>query len=259
MTDLRLSDNQGMATDLKGDGSPLLVTFGGVATQPGAPMFEFFKITADGLPGQRVFLRDHGRGWYHHGVWGVADSIPGVHAWLHDRIRESRASRVVFIGNSAGGYAALLFGGMLHDLVDEVHAFAPQSFLTPALRRRYRDDRWADQIGNVPPDSPYGDLKGLALPGRAHVHFSVLDRLDTAHALRLRGRVTLHAYQSVEAHSLVKDLRADGRLRQLIERSLTTGGANGWRGDVRVPRTVARPAVLARRARAYAARRRAVR
>jgi hypothetical protein len=92
MTDLRLSDNQGMATDVRGDGSPLLVTFGGVAIQPGAPMFEFFKITADGLPGQRVFLRDHGRGWYHHGVWGVADSIPGVHAWLHDRIQESQAA-----------------------------------------------------------------------------------------------------------------------------------------------------------------------
>ena len=45
------------------------------------------------------------------------------------------------LGSSAGGYAALLFGRLLE--ADEVHAFGPQTFISPSLRLRYSDNWWS--------------------------------------------------------------------------------------------------------------------
>jgi acetyl esterase/lipase len=59
------------------------------------------------------------------------------------RSADAGVERTVTVGSSAGGYAALLFGHLLE--VDEVLAFASQTFLDPALRDRHGENRhlWA--------------------------------------------------------------------------------------------------------------------
>ena len=47
------------------------------------------------------------------------------------------------MGNSAGGYAAILFGLLLK--VDKVVAFSPQTFFGPFKNLINRDFRWAKQ------------------------------------------------------------------------------------------------------------------
>ena len=46
---------------------------------------------------------------------------------MNELICESNAKKVVFLGNSAGGYAAILFGVLLQ--VDSVYAFSPPTLL----------------------------------------------------------------------------------------------------------------------------------
>ena len=49
----------------------------------------------------------------------------------HLRTITAMATEVVMVGNSAGGFGALLFGALLGW---EVHAFTPQTFIDPGLR-----------------------------------------------------------------------------------------------------------------------------
>ena len=120
----------GMRLDRSQDPDPLrtslLVTFGGVWATGAQPGFEFVSTAAD-LPGSALFLTDIDQVWYQSGVRGVGSSIPEVAAFLRGVIDDNGFDRIVMIGNSAGGYAALLFGALVG--ADVVHAFSPQTEL----------------------------------------------------------------------------------------------------------------------------------
>src|SRR5581483_3355776 len=90
-------------------GAPLLVAFGGVAAGLGIPPFEFMRLTGE-LPVGRVFLRDLRQAWFQKGIADVGPRPADIAARLQALIDDLEPSRVVFTGNSAGAYAALLFG-----------------------------------------------------------------------------------------------------------------------------------------------------
>ncbi|MHC5544551.1 hypothetical protein ACYOEI_40490, partial [Singulisphaera rosea] len=124
-------------------------------------------------------------------------------------------SEVITIGQSMGGYAAVLFGMLLN--ADRIVAFGPLSHLDPAEAERYGDRRFLpvmQQLRDDPPKSGYSDLvelgKALDYRGDLHVLFGthpgiddgVSGNLDALHAFRLARlpHVTLHPYpQSVHA------------------------------------------------------------
>lgn len=114
-----------------GDGtsesSTLLVTFGGCALKAGGILpFEFLGIVSKNFPDlDTYFYIDKNMCWYHQGILGLTEDIQSTVAELSDRI--SSYDRVVFMGGSAGGYAAILFGSLLN--VDYVVAFNPQTDL----------------------------------------------------------------------------------------------------------------------------------
>src|SRR5262245_37470221 len=95
--------------DLSPESQTLLVLFGGIAGGVSIPVFEFFRVR-EGYPSKRVFLRDPRRSWYQLGIPGVGDTALAVKSMLDDTIARSRANRVVMVGASAGGFAAMLFG-----------------------------------------------------------------------------------------------------------------------------------------------------
>jgi acetyl esterase/lipase len=138
-----------------------------------------------------------------------------------ERLREitADAEEVVMIGNSAGGYAALLFGALLGA---EVHAFSPQTFIDPALRQLHEDTHWSlflDALGDDL-DSRYADLLPLLAQGDGpfHVYYPAAERIDALHAERLADltQVTLHAFY-YGGHGLVRALRAVGWLRSFVD------------------------------------------
>jgi hypothetical protein len=213
-----------VAVDFAPEGSSLLVAFGGVAGALGMPPFEFFN-TATALPCKKIFVRDLRQAWYHGGMAGVGDSLGAIADHLGARIRESGATRTVFVGNSMGGYAALLFGTLLRP--DAIHAFSPQTFIDRWQRLRHWDRRWSKQMRGVygarSREPGYFDLRpvleraeGMVVP---HVHYCESDRLDTVHARRMEGLVTLSAYPT-GGHSVIRHLRDSGLLRKFITEAL---------------------------------------
>ena len=214
----------GIVADLDADSDVLLIAFGGIAGGLALP-FEFVRSTAD-LSVKTIFVRDLMQSWYHRGAIDVGDDVDSVASHLSELVAASGAQRVVAVGNSAGGYAALLFACLTE--IHDAHAFSPQTFITPDLRARHGDHRWEPQLSELARsgclDSRYADLRAV-LRGSAgtayHVYYSAGEPLDVAHAEHLDGldAVTLHPFE-VGGHKLIKGLRDSGRLRSLLENVL---------------------------------------
>ena len=215
-----------MVADFSANSDTLLVAFGGIAAGIGMPPFEFFRLVND-LSVKKLFVRDLEQAWYHRGLPGIATDIHGAAKYLAELIAEQGVGRTVFVGNSMGGYAAILFGTLLQANV--AHAFAPQTFLDKTSRMLSLDRRWRGQIRKLQRtpniDASLLDLRRLLSQTQSgietHVHFSALHRLDCIHAQRLRAtaNVTLHSYP-LDGHNLVRHLRDTGVLRTLLLQSL---------------------------------------
>src|SRR4051794_20462937 len=189
----RLEDDQrGMVVDPQPSSSALLVAFGGIAHRLAMPPFEFFRL-ASALEVNKVFLRDLDESWYHCGVRGMSADVDSTAAALQRIVRETGAERVVFTGNSAGGYASLLFG-VLSPTPVTVHAFSAQTFLGRRARLLSLDHRWQKQmrrVQRIDGGSPTMDLRkvisGTESRSALHLHYGRSHRLDRPHAPRRRG------------------------------------------------------------------------
>lgn len=219
-------DAQPVAADFSSPSKTLLVAFGGIAKGLGVPPFEFFRM-AEKLQTKRMFVRDIDQAWYQRGLSGVSHDILSTADYLRRVIEPLRVARTVFVGNSMGGYAAMLFGSLLN--VHEVHAFSPQTYLGFWQRLLTLDRRWRQQIRSIQRDrqvkKSYFDLKNILAdsPRRTvmHVHFADQHRLDSIHGHRLANlpSVVLHPYPH-RGHNLIKRLRKDGTLQSILDDAL---------------------------------------
>jgi hypothetical protein len=223
----------GLRCDFTPDSSRLVITFGGLpgrqlahgsfAEEPGAA-FEFAQSLRR-VPVKKMFVRDHAAAWYHRGVRDAGPDIDSVAAYLRGLVADAAVDDVVLIGNSAGGYAALLFGALLGG---EVHAFSPQTFIDPKLRERHGDNRWSGFIEAIGDrmDSRYADLVPVLETGtgRFHVYYPSAGP-DVIHAERLDHlhQVALHQIEC-GGHALVRRLRRSGWLQAFVD-SVGTGTA----------------------------------
>jgi hypothetical protein len=163
-----------------------------------------------------AFLRDHHSAWYHRGVAGVGDSIDAVAEYLREFVRQ--VDETVLIGGSAGGFGAILFGSLLSL---EVHAFMPQTFIDPELRRRHNDTRFKQAINGLGADMDmrYADLRPVVERADApiNIYYPALHELDRIHAEHLGDleNVTLHGFDW-DSHLLMRELRDRGWLEPFI-------------------------------------------
>ena len=219
--------------DMETDSRTLLVLFGGIAGGVSMPVFEFFRLASE-LPVKKVFLRDPRRAWYQRGTPGIGDSSASVQRFLEAAIERAEADRVVMVGASAGGFAALLYGTQC--AVDEVMAFSPQTFIDSDNRRRAGDSRWEEQIDalhvamvDFPPTLDLLDVLPLEDgKTRYQVHVSSDDALDLVHARRIIGRGGVRVVEHERGgHRLVKTLRDRGLLQPMLLQALS-GCSDGF-------------------------------
>lgn len=201
----------------------LLVTFGGISQGFSGPAFEFFKSLKD-VDCDKIFIRDFKQAWYHNGIDNKIKSIEELKKWLQNTIAENEYQNVCFMGNSMGGYAAMLLGTLLN--VNTIMSFAPQSYINPFNRILNRDFRWRKQMSFIY-KSPtkvkeYFDLKSFFKKHNQYnsdikIYYSTNHRLDKNHAERLTEikNVSLFPF-SKGGHGVAKDLRDSGELHNIL-------------------------------------------
>jgi hypothetical protein len=196
----------------------LLIAFAGLRGRMGIPAFEFMKMTeAYGV--KRLFLRDQQRCWYHRGIPDFGSSIDEVADRLCEHIAEQKIQRVVTVGNSLGGYAALLFGWLLN--ADVAVAFAPTTVV--GMRRILIGDFGIMKYWTLSEffaatrslDPRYSDLKAVFKTRRVKTQFSIYyssqNVNDSRHSQRMRMPNVSLFPQPESAHNMAKVLR-DGNL-----------------------------------------------
>jgi hypothetical protein len=121
------------------DASVVVIAFTGGAAKLMLPVYEFFDTTKS-LGYSRILLRDQYHRHYHRGIDNQRPDFPSLIGYLREEIERLSPKKILCIGTSSGGYAAIRAG---HELgADYVHAFAPQTGDLPAglgaPKRRYR-------------------------------------------------------------------------------------------------------------------------
>jgi hypothetical protein len=79
---------------------------------------------------KHIFIRDVYKQWYLHGINTKLNSLEKLAEFLKEA---TKGYDCIFIGSSAGGYAAVLLGSMLR--VNKIYAFNNQFFLTDLLEK----------------------------------------------------------------------------------------------------------------------------
>jgi len=150
-------------------GAPLLISFAYVGWDKPSDFYLYGRSKKlegmTGRPINRIMLRDRNNHWYLRGVTGVADSAEQLAERLRALIAAVTPSEVWCIGESMGGYAAILYGILLD--ADRIVSFGALSSFSPQFAERYHDMRWHRSMAELPPSSSTltTDLPELA---RAH-------------------------------------------------------------------------------------------
>ena len=201
----------------------MFVFFGGIAAGIVIPPFEFYSA-AQILDASRLFIRDLDQCWYQTGVPGVSRDIDETAQFIRDAKASLGAERLVLVGNSMGGFAALLFAALIPDC--RAVAFSPQTFISPLLRLWHRDRRWYRSVAKAWRRSVIRPhvwdlltllMKRMPAANSATVFAASGHRLDRLHAERLRGvpGVTIRLLDG-DGHNLVRGLRDRGELPAII-------------------------------------------
>ena len=117
----------------------LIICFGGMAQQfLGIPPFEFlnylskiYTTTCD-----LYFIVDKNQCWYHKGIDGITTTIDETIVYLDEIIVKGNYDKVLFMGTSAGGYGAILFGSLCKH-VTHVISFVPQTIIETYIDNHY--------------------------------------------------------------------------------------------------------------------------
>ncbi len=232
---------QSLLVDFSEDSDTMVVAFAGFAQQIGLPPFEFFTLLNQARPTKKIFLRDTYSLYYQHGVQGIADDPQGIVDYVQLLIAEQKTTKLITLGNSVGGFAALLFGALLD--ADRVLSIAPPTVSSYWLRvTRYNEWRWLRTVYSKSQGINWFGLRHLAwtqgwkkhtYPDLApvllahpqteyHVYFPEHNRTDRLMAKHLESvpHVRLYPYD-YDKHSLVKHLKSTGQLQKLLEEILS--------------------------------------
>lgn len=207
--------------DFSSQSPHLLISLGGYFGGFGTT-FEFSNV-ADAADVKKIFIRDIRRAVYHAGLPGLSSDVPSTAEVLRGLIAESGAKRVTMIGNSQGGFAAIMFGALLN--IDYVHALSAQTLVGPLNRWKHRDYRWPHVAAQLYYKSlfkkKYWDLKKLlqSTTGKTkfNLHYGQKDPLDSVNAEYLRGcrGVTLHSYP-LSKRQLLKHIMDSGQFDNIL-------------------------------------------
>jgi hypothetical protein len=209
---------------LEGERDDLVfLSFAGLNLGMGMPPFEFLRSFREkGVPGW--FLKDFHQSWYQQGLLGLSSDMEGTREVLGQLLAPHSGARLVTLGASSGGFAAIVFGCWLG--AKRVAAFSPQTAITKRIIAQYAALDTPDAVEFLNSGKGVRDLAefldeqsaaGRELP-EITVYYGADHPQDTKEARRLEAisAVRLVPVEGVEGHSVTAALKRQGRLEGIL-------------------------------------------
>ena len=117
----------------------LIICFGGLALKFGGILpFEFLNYLSSNYTNScdLIFYIDKQQIWYHKGIDGITKDIDETVFYLNDIVKNGNYEKIIFMGVSAGGYAAILFASLCNN-INYVISFIPQTILENPINKNY--------------------------------------------------------------------------------------------------------------------------
>ncbi|MEL0615904.1 hypothetical protein V6243_03605 [Cobetia marina] len=188
-----------------------IIAFGGMLTSLGMPRKEFFG-SAFNSNNNFIFLKDFWQCWYQKGLLGITNDIDSTVSHIK-KILPNTTKKLICIGTSSGGFAAILFAELLK--AETSISFSPQTYLDRKTFVRFRspDSRWDDVES-----SSYLRLYDFITDDVNHfIHVGEHNHVDMDHALSLSicPTVTIHKHDT-DTHNTAAFLKKSGLLKSFI-------------------------------------------
>lgn len=192
-----------------GDPHILVVAFTGIGHALGGIQTEEFGRSLEYGAPSIIFVIDKNRHWYNHGLGSRI--VPTVNG-LISQLGEFR--RVVTLGNSMGGFGAIIFAKHLSHCAAAI-AFCPQSSVHPEIAPF--DKRWMNWRGDIRDWDIPDSLTELDPRISYHLFFGMDDTTDLRHAKRF-GDLPGVSVNLVGGcgHEIAAGLKRQGKLAETI-------------------------------------------
>ncbi|HEV2548689.1 MAG TPA: hypothetical protein VGU20_15215 [Stellaceae bacterium] len=197
-----------------GDNGRAVISFAGVGYALGGIHVEEFRRSLDGSHFDIYYVIDKERRWYNR-------CYDTVLATVNRSLAERRIAESFTLGNSMGGFGAVLFAGALRECRRAI-AFGPQSSVCPAVVPF--EDRWREWTQHISdwraPDAVPHMQQGLSYV----LFFGAADPRDQRHAERFASRAgeTLLCRIEESAHGVAAEIKRHGLLSPLLDGLLTS-------------------------------------
>jgi len=186
----------------------LIICFGGMALKFGGILpFEFLNYLSSTYSNicDLVFYIDKHQCWYHKGIKHITNNIDKTVVYLNNIIGKNKYKNVIFMGVSAGGYGAILFGSLCNN-VNNVVSFVPQTII------------------ENPVDSNYSNLKNVINENTKYLIYGDKSIQDTNDMHHISHCENIECFKNVKIIKLekcdLKVLRNNGIIKTIIDNIL---------------------------------------
>jgi hypothetical protein len=215
--DVLLDDDDISITFEAGESRTAVVSFTGIGHRLGAIQTPEFQKTLGGVraSGNVYYVIDKKRRWYN----GLEDKIQRT---LASHMARRRIAEVYTLGNSMGGFGAILFAGRLPHVVRAV-AFCPQSSVNS--EHVPFEKRWQAFVQAIPSWTVPDVLPRMTRKVEYLIFFNGGDGLDRCHADRFIASAPKSATVWLldgHTHNLTSGLKDKGLLGDILYHALSS-------------------------------------
>ena len=208
----------------------LIVTFAGMGWKNSIPTFIFNNFLKSYNSVDKLFLRDIKMRYYLTGLKNNTDNFEKTVEFIKNMTVNRGYKKIIGIGCSAGGYAAILYGNLLN--FSKIIAFSPQTVLNNKKESLIGDIynapntcRWLENLYKE--DNNYQKALDLLnyspFNSKIDIHYSVRGNngIDKNHAMYLNGDSNCAIYEHPgNDHMIALTLRNNGKLKDIINEAI---------------------------------------
>ena len=191
---------------IRGGDRALFVAFTGIGHRLGAMQREeFVRMAQAGGEHSVLIVQDKTRSWYNEPSF--AEKLqPIVAEW------GARCAKIVTIGNSMGGFGAIVFAGLLD--ADVAIAFSPQFSVSPSVLPK--ESRWTEYTSQIK-EFVYDDAGSRIVPGCEYYIFQGDGGKNWYHVGRFPLLPNVHQFVIRDGpHNLAAILKSRGFLSKVV-------------------------------------------